>query len=178
LLAPIGAGFLALGPNVTDLLEPLQVSWGYRYDRALADEPDNAGSTPRLKALEFEGTRDPCPWMAVSDAIDFQAEIGWGAIQRRMRTLAALVRQRFEGLAGLRLATPTDPALHGAMTAFWWPSDLVAKALWRGLRDRKIEALVGEWPEGLTLRVSTHFYNTEAELERLAEAVPALAGRS
>ena len=33
LLAPIGAGFLALGANAIDRLEPLQVSWGYHYPR-------------------------------------------------------------------------------------------------------------------------------------------------
>lgn len=178
LLAPIGAGFLALGKNAMDRLEPLQVSWGYHYDRGRADEPDTAGSTPRLKALEFEGTRDPCAWLAVPDAIDFQSGLGWEAIRSRIRTLAARTRERFDGLSGLRLTTPADPALHGAMTAFWWPPGLTAKKLWRALWDRRIEALIGEWPEGLTLRISTHFYTTEAELDRLAEAVPALAGRS
>jgi isopenicillin-N epimerase len=178
LLAPIGAGFLALGPNAVDRLTPLQVSWGYHYDRRHADEPDNAGSTPRLKALEFEGTRDPCPWLVVPDAIGLQESIGWDAIRNRMRALALRTRERLDGLAGLRLTTPADPALHGAMTAFWWPRGLTGKELWRELRERKIEALIGEWPEGLTLRVSTHFYTTEAELERLADAVPALAARS
>ena len=57
------------------------------------------------------------------------------------------------------------------MTAFWWPAGLDALELRRRLWKRRIEAIVGEWPEGLTLRVSTHFYNTESEIDRLAEAV-------
>jgi isopenicillin-N epimerase len=177
LLAPIGAGFLALGRNAIDQLEPLQVSWGYHYDRASADGPDDAGSTPRLRSLEFEGTRDPCAWLAVPDAIDFQAGLGWEAVRRRVRMLADRTRQRFDGLSGLRLTTPADPRLSGAMTAFWWPPGLDDETLRRQLWERRIEALINKWPEGLTLRVSTHFYTTEAELERLAEAVPALACR-
>ncbi|HEY1376075.1 MAG TPA: aminotransferase class V-fold PLP-dependent enzyme [Gemmataceae bacterium] len=175
LLAPIGAGFLALGANAVDRLEPLQVSWGYHYDRGRADDRDEAGSTYRLRALEFEGTRDPCPWLVVPDAIGFQAGLSWDAARARERALAHRTRERFDGLAGLRLTTPADPGLSGAMTAFWWPPGLDDEVLRRRLWERRIEALVNRWPEGLTLRISTHFYNTQAELDRLAEAVPDLA---
>ncbi len=37
-----------------------------------------------------------------------------------------------------------------------------------------IEAPIIERPDGLLLRTSTHFYNTEAEVDRLAEALDAL----
>ena len=176
LLAPIGSGFLAVGRDGLDRLQPLQVSWGYYPDRnRRPDERDEFGSTPRLRQLEFEGTRDPCAWLVVPDAIDFQAALGWAAIRERVRELATYTRRRFDGLAGLRLTTPADPALHGAMTAFWWPPGLDAERLQQQLWDRRIEAVVGEWPDGLTLRVSTHFYTTEAEIDRLADVVPRLA---
>ncbi len=175
LLAPIGAGFLSLGKNAIDRLESLQVSWGYHYDRAKADEPDDAGSTPRLRSLEFEGTRDPCAWLVVPDAIDFQTALGWNGVRRRVRELADRTREMFDGLGGLRLTTPADPELNAAMTAFWWPPGLDDERRRRQLWERRIEALINKWPEGLTLRISTHFYTTEAELGRLADAVPELA---
>jgi isopenicillin-N epimerase len=171
LLAPIGSGFLALGRNSLDRLQPLLVSWGYHYDRTKPDERDEFGSTPRLRALEFEGTRDPCAWLAVPAAIDFQAGLGWDAIRQRMRELADYTRTRFDRRHGLRLTTPTDPRLNGSMTAFWWPAGLDAAELRRRLWERRIEAIVGEWPEGLTLRVSTHFYNSESEIDQLAKVV-------
>jgi isopenicillin-N epimerase len=174
LLAPIGSGFLALGRNAIDRLEPLQVSWGYQYDRGKADQRDDAGSTPRLRALEFEGTRDPCAWLAVPDAIDFQAGLGRDAIRSRIRHLVDLVRERFDGLGGLRLTTPADPRFSGAMTTFWWPAGLDDEDLRRQLWERRIEVLINKWPEGNTLRVSTHFYSTGAEHENLANAVPDL----
>jgi isopenicillin-N epimerase len=175
MLAPIGSGFLAFGRNAVDRLEPLQVSWGYHFNPAKADERDDYGGTWRLKSFEFEGTRDPSAWIAIADAIEFQAGLGWDAVRARIRELADLTRERFDGLAGLRLTTPVDPNLSGAMTAFWWPPGLDDEALRRQLWERRIEALINKWPEGNTLRVSTHFYTTEAELERLAETVPELA---
>ncbi|HEX4588281.1 MAG TPA: aminotransferase class V-fold PLP-dependent enzyme, partial [Gemmataceae bacterium] len=175
LLAPIGSGFFALGRNAVDRLEPLQVSWGYHYDRARADERDDAGSTPRLRSLEFEGTRDPCAWLAVPDAIDFQARLGWDAVRRRIRFLVDRVRERFDDLGGLRLTTPADPSLSGAMTAFWWPAGPDDEWLRQQLWARRIEALINKWPEGNTLRISTHFYTTQAELGQLADAIPRIA---
>jgi isopenicillin-N epimerase len=179
LLAPTGSGFLYLGNGSEDRLRPLQVSWGWHHDRDRLDEPDEFGSTPRLRALEFEGTRDPCPWLAVPAAIDFQAGLGWGRVRGRIAELAGHVRRRLDGLAGLTLATPAHPALHGSLTAFRLPAGVDIVALRRGLWEvHRIEAPVVERPEGPLLRVSTHFYNTEEEIDRLADALPGLLHRS
>jgi isopenicillin-N epimerase len=166
LLAPIGAGFLAAAPTAIDRLQPLQVSWGYHPDRSRFDERDEFGTTPRLRALEFEGTRDFCQWLVVPDAIDFQAGLGWANIRHRIGELTDYTRRR---LGTLRLATPVDPRMSGAMTAFWLPAGANAEELRRSLWERRIKAVIGEWPDGLILRVSTHFYNVEAEIDRLAE---------
>jgi isopenicillin-N epimerase len=175
LLAPTGCGFLYVGAGNEDRLQPLQVSWGWHHDRTRADEPDEFGSTPRLRALEFEGTRDYCPWLSVPAAIDFQDDLGPERIRGRIAELAAHTRGRLDGLAGLRLATPAHPELHGAMTAFRLPEgvDVVAlrRRLWEGPR---IEAPVVERAEAPLIRVSTHFYNTEGEIDRLADVLPAL----
>jgi isopenicillin-N epimerase len=139
------------------------------------DERDEFGSTPRLRAFEFEGTRDPCPWLTVPTAIDFQETLGWDKIRGRIAQLAEYVRQRFSTLNTLRLATPAEPALRGAMTAFWLPEETDAVQLRRFLWEKHhIEAPVIERPEGLLIRVSTHFYNTEEEIDRLADALEVL----
>ena len=77
---------------------------------ASVDERDEFGSTPRLRAFEFEGTRDPCPWLTVPTAIDFQESLGWDKIRGRIAQLAEHVRQRFSTLNTLRSATPAEPA--------------------------------------------------------------------
>jgi len=172
LLAPTGSGFLYLGKGNEDRLHPLQVSWGWHHGQTNLDECNELGSTLRIRALEFEGTRDFCPWLAVPAAIDFQAGLGWDSIRKRNGDLAAYVRESFAKIPGLRPATPAHPALHGFMTAFWLPAGTDAnsmrKCLWEQFR---IEVPIVDRPEGLLIRVSTHFFNTEEEIDRLAEAL-------
>jgi isopenicillin-N epimerase len=175
LLAPTGSGFLYLGAGSAERLRPLQVSWGWRPDPARLDERDEYGSTPRLRQFEFEGTRDFCPWLAVPAAIDFQADIGWERIRGRIAELTAHVRKRLTGRAGLSPATPEAPELHRNMLAFHLPSGVDAPTLRRRLwEEHRIEVPVIERPGGLLLRTSTHFYNTEEEVDKLAEALPDL----
>lgn len=172
LLAPTGAGFLYVGRGNEDRLRPLQVSWGWQHDRARADDPDEFGSTPRLRQLEFEGTRDPCPWLAVPTAIAFQEGLGFDRIRARNAELVAHARRRIGGVPGLTPETPANPELHGFMTAFRLPPGVDAVALrrrlWEGYR---VEAPLVERPDGLLVRVSTHFYNLEEEIDRLGRAL-------
>jgi isopenicillin-N epimerase len=172
LLAPTGSGFLYFGPGSEERVQPLQVSWGWHYDRSCPEERDEFGSTPRLRAFEFEGTRDPCPWLAVPTAIDFQGGIGWERIRARIAELTGFVRKRFAKLKGLQPATPIHPDLHGAMIAFQLPGGIDPALLRRNLWERyHIEAPIIERPERLLIRVSTHWYNTEEEIDRLAAAL-------
>jgi isopenicillin-N epimerase len=175
LLAPTGAGFLYLGRGAWERLTPLQVSWGWKPDPARLEERDEFGTTPRLRFLEFEGTRDPCAWLAVPEAIGFQEKLGFDRIRQRMRELAAYVRRRLAGLGGMTPATPDHPESSGAMTAFQLPQGTDPAQLRRRLWDEwHVEAPIIERPDRLLIRASTHFYNSEAEIDRLAEALGAL----
>jgi isopenicillin-N epimerase len=175
LLAPIGSGFLYAAPGALDRIQPLQVSWGWRTDRTRLDEPDEFGTTPRLRLFEFEGTRDLCAWLVVPDAIDFQAEMGWDRIRSRIRELTTYVRKRFENLPNVTPNTPHAPETYGAMLSYRLPTGIDAPRLRRRLWDNfRIELPVIERPDRLLIRTSTHFYNTETEVDRLAEVLPAL----
>jgi isopenicillin-N epimerase len=173
LLAPTGSGFLYASADNLARLHPLQVSWGYRRDQTRGlDEQDEYGSTPRLRYLEFEGTRDVCPWLAVPAAIDFQRDLGFDAIRGRIAELVRYVRERITGVHGLTPATAANPALHGSMTAFRLARQRDSVALRKGLWERyRLEVPVIERPEGLLVRASTHFYSTEAEVDRMREAL-------
>jgi isopenicillin-N epimerase len=195
LLAPTGSGFLYFGPDGMERLQPLQVSWGWHYDRSRAEVGDEFGSTPALRAFEFEGTRDLCPWLAVPTAIDFQEGMGWEYIRARVNELTSYVRERLSRMPGLELATPPQPELHGSMTAFRLPAGTDAAALRRGLWERfRIEAPVIERPEKLPMRPSGHapselrpayvlirastwWYNTTEEIDRLVLALEELLPR-
>ncbi len=181
LLAPIGAGFLVIGPGMEDRLQPLTVSWGYYPDRyplgelkhsVGPDEPDAYGSTPRTRFLEFDGTRDVCPWLAVPAAIDFQTGLGLAAVRGRMAELAAYSREVIGMRHGLKLATPATPGMHGSLTAFELPAGLKAPELRARLWAKRIEIPVVERQDRLLLRVSGHFYTTEGEIDVLSETLP------
>lgn len=173
LLAPSGAGFLAWRGTLGDRLEPMQVSWGYHKSGRPLDEPDEFGSTPRTRYLEFEGTRDPAPWLSIPTAIDFQSGIGWSNIRQRMRELSDHARQKLTAL-GLTEATPRNPQLRGSLTAFELP--LQGKKQAQVLRDEiwkhRIEIPIVERPDRLLIRVSGHFYNQEEEIDALAAILP------
>jgi isopenicillin-N epimerase len=67
------------------------------------------------------------------------------------------------------------------MLSFRLPDGVEAPVLRRRLwEEHRIEVPIVERPDRLLIRTSTHFYNTEAEVDRLAEALPlfvASAGR-
>jgi isopenicillin-N epimerase len=174
LLAPTGAGFLYFGRKCEDRLQPMHVSWGYlpSVGKALLDERDQFGSTPRLRQFEFDGTRDICSWLVVPEAIDFQAVLGHNQVRMRMRELTDYLRQRLVSRPGMLLATPQHPALSGAMTAYCLPDRTNAVELRNGLWERfRVEVPVTERPDRLILRISTHFFNSEAEIDHLVEVL-------
>ncbi len=176
LLAPVGAGFLYVRPGMEDRILPLTVSWGWYYDRARAFELNQFGGSPWQRSFEFSGSRDVTPWLVVPDAVDFLRNLGWENIHARQRELATLARSRLDGRQGLKLATPTSPELSRAITAYRLPDTVadpqaVRSALWERYR---IEINMIEHQVGPLLRVSTHFYNSEHDLDMLVQAVDAV----
>ncbi|WP_174250770.1 aminotransferase class V-fold PLP-dependent enzyme [Tuwongella immobilis] len=172
MLAPSGSGFLAIGPGMEDRLEPLEVSWGYHYPRTDLDAPDEFGSTRRIRALEFEGTREVNPWLVTPEVIDFQSMLGWQAIRQRMHELSQISREMLVPL-GLPEATPRNPAMHGALTAFRIPDATDPVKLRTAIWKHRIEIPVIERPDRRMIRVSGHFYTLPEEIQKLAEILPA-----
>jgi isopenicillin-N epimerase len=178
MLAPVGSGFLYVAPGQEDRIQPLQVSWGWHYDRAMGDVFNaedvlhvRKGGTPRLWSYEFEGSRDLTPWMTMPTVLKFHGKWGWENIRQRHRELSDYTRQRLDGLCGLKLVTPSHPALRGGLTAFKMPQNLglpFRAALWE---KHKIEFNLVEHPDGHLLRISTHYFNTKEEVDKLAKAI-------
>jgi isopenicillin-N epimerase len=174
LLAPSGTGFLYVGSGNEDRREPMQVSWGYHPPAGSgpADERDQFGSTPRLRRFECEGTRDICPWLALPDAIDFQAMLGHDRIRERTRELSGYLRQRLSSWRGLSVATPAEAAMCGAIAAFRLPENVNTAVLRSRLWEQfRVEASVIDRDGQQAIRVSTHFFNTHAEIDLLVDAL-------
>ena len=177
--APTGSGFLAFQPNLASYLEPLVVSWGYYLVDSNPDDDDIFGSTPHIRRLEFEGTRDPCPWLVVPDAIAFQKSLGLEAIHQRQRSLVSFTRETLARFYWLVPATPSHKSLSGPMVAFQVKLPISLDQLRTFLWDRhRIEIGLNQHESlGLLMRISCHFFTTHAEIMQLATALQDLENR-
>lgn len=176
LSAPFGSGFLYVRRSRQGSLKPHLTSWG----RSLG------GCGPRWQdELNWLGTRDPAPFLAVPAAIDFLEHVGLDRFRRQTHELARYARQQLEPILGQAATIPDSPEWFGSMIAIPLPPDASRKArpnsihpLQQALWDQhRIEVLVTECHGHRYLRVSCHLYNTQAEIERLCDAVKGLVNQ-
>ena len=173
LSAPFGSGFLYVRRNWQSRVKPHLTSWG----RSLG------GHGPQWQDhLNWLGTRDPAPFLAVPAAIDFLEKVGIEVFRQQTHELARDTRHALEPILGQCATVPDSPEWYGSMTAIPLPPSLSKKArpnaihpLQQGLWDKhRIEVLVTECHGHRYLRISCHLYNTRSEIDRLCQALPEL----
>ena len=119
--------------------------------------------------------------------MDFQNAIGRERIEQRVRTLHARLRERVAALPNVKILTSGHAGLSCALLGFSW-DHLNNKALVDTLLARH-GIYIRTIDYGLNaVRVSTHYYNTEEQVDRLGDALqevlkngvmsPALAGQA
>jgi len=175
LMAPAGCGFLHVRRERKALLRSIITSWGWGYPARRRERDSGGGGSCWQRDFEFHGVTDRTPQMVLPELLAFRRRLGGErAIARRVRALSDHARARLSRL-GLPPATPRNPALRGAMTAFEIParlSRILRDRLWR---RHRIEVPVTSAAGRHFLRVSTAWFNTPAEIDRLAKALgPAL----
>lgn len=178
MMAPAGAAFLHVADRCRDLLTPLVGSWGLDVEPDQRDTPHPMAGGTRWHFLhEFHGTSDRTPQMVFPAVLDFRRSLGGeDAIRARFRQLTDHARRAIEA-AGLRCATPGNPALRGAMIAFALPANVDPEA-WRERvwREHGIECPATRSGGKTWLRVSCSVFNTTADIDQLAHAVQAILG--
>jgi isopenicillin-N epimerase len=177
LCAPKGAAFLHVRPERQAEIDAPVVSWGY----VAAEEGGHTGFdayTGRSlleRRLQWQGTRDIAAFLAVPSAIDFQRRHGWDRWRARCHELACATRARVLAASGLPL--PSADADHAQMIIIpvALPSGWKAETLHRWLREaHRIEVPVTKHDSHTFVRLSVQAYNTQAELDALAQALAAL----
>ncbi|HVT91058.1 MAG TPA: aminotransferase class V-fold PLP-dependent enzyme [Tepidisphaeraceae bacterium] len=174
LMAPAGAGFLHVSPSHKREMSPLITSWGYEYDREEMDADSHWGGSFWQRDLEFHGTLDRTPQMVLPEALDFRTTLGGDdAIIKRTRYLSDYATQRLAA-CGLARVTPLNNQLNGgALTAFDFPcQDVLAWRDWIWNKHH-IECPITTAARKTFLRVSTGWFNTIKEIDRLVEAIRA-----
>lgn len=161
MLAPNGAGFFYVRPDVRRWLRPNAFGWRSHRDWRNVDNlhhgvPELTGSAEKYEA----GSVSSSLLYALEASVDLMLEIGPEAIEERVLDLAGKTRRLLRELG----ACVED-----------FPSPIVAarfegrdvSALARALKEQRVLAAARRGH----LRVSPHFYNNEQDLNTLAAAL-------
>lgn len=154
---PCGArenGLLFVGRAVHDRLSPSVISL-------------YGGRTGISRTMEAHGQRDDAAMMAFGEAIAFQTEVGTARVEARARALGSAFVDGLQRIDGVEIRTSPDPALRSSIVVFQ-PGTLNPGALSTALYENHGVISAGR---GQGVRLSPHFYNTMAEVERTVAAV-------
>ncbi len=164
LCAPKGAAFLFARPEVQHLVQPLIISWGW--------ESLSPSSSRFVDWMQWTGTRDISAFLAVPDAIAFQAEHQWPFVRQQCHELAAELRQRIIRLTGVPAIYPDSPDWYQQMGTVPLPEYVDICELKSALYDRfKIEVPLIEWNGRKLIRFSLQAYNTINDVLALEQAL-------
>lgn len=129
------------------------------------------GQVGLSRTFEANGQRDDSSIAALVAALELQGTIGRRAIENRSRQLAQTLKDELRKLPGVKLWTSPDPARSAGIVIFQ-PGSLDPRRLGAALgeKDRIVcTARSGQTNPGL--RLSPHFYNTMADIDRTVAAV-------
>jgi selenocysteine lyase/cysteine desulfurase len=165
MLAPNGAAFMAVSPELRQRLAPLAVGWRSHHEWRRVDTLHEGMPEFSATAEKYEaGMLASLPLCALEASVDLMLDTGPANIERRVLALAGLVRERLRSLGGEPL--PYDDS---AIAATRFPGrDASALAV-----ELKRHGVIVSARHGL-LRVSTHFYNNEDDIARLAATLESL----
>jgi isopenicillin-N epimerase len=163
LCSPKGAGFLYARRDVQPLVEPLVVSWGWQ-----ARDP---GPSRFIDEQTRQATRDPAAYLAVPDAIAYEAERDWPRVRSECHELVRLARAGIAEITGLPPLTDDSPEWFAQMATLPLPPcDPLALAA--RLRDEfRIEIPFSSWKDRHFVRISIQGYNTRADVDALLRAL-------
>lgn len=163
LLAPQGTGLLHVGTGWRDSLWPTLASGGW---------DDASLGAHRLNHL---GTMDESRLAGLLSALEFFHALEMPRVEARVRYLRALLESGLASIPGVRLMTPTDEALRGAMVSFSMEGveSLALQGHLSAVANVRTR-VIGEYDYGW-MRLSTHVYNTPAEIERVLELLADVA---
>ena len=170
MLAPKGSGLLYIRREVQDRVHPVFLYSGYGGYSASS------------------GTRDVAGILGHGVAMEFHNLLGRDRVEARCRELSARLREHLQRSPRVRILTPAQPELSAGILTFsvdGLSAGLLARRLLEE-HDMAVKVAQGTYafvpdPDAAgesynALRVSTHIYNDEAEVDRLAAAVGEMAG--
>jgi isopenicillin-N epimerase len=161
--APTGIGLLYVRKEALDKVWPTVVSSGWE-------------TVERAAKLDPSGQRTDALLFALEEAIDFNNRIGKTRIERRIKVLAARLKQELAKIPGVKVHTPADPYLSAGLTAFSMGGGRESKLV-EYLREKHnlVVRTTGNSQAGTYgIRVSTPIYISTKEVDLVVEGVRTL----
>jgi cysteine desulfurase / selenocysteine lyase len=146
---------------VRQWLQPAVIGWRSHHDWRSVDNLHTGAPEFSATAEKYEGGMLPFPLLyTLREVVRMMRELSPEAIERRVTTLADNLRGRLRKL-GAEVLHEGAPIVAGR-----FPSGFPdASTLARRLKERGVLVSARHG----NLRISTHFYNNEADLDRLME---------
>ncbi|MCI0494257.1 aminotransferase class V-fold PLP-dependent enzyme [candidate division KSB1 bacterium] len=172
--APKGTGVLYVRKEMKDYWRPTQIGAYSEKVYILEELKLEVGTSARN--VEY-GTRNTPEILGIGAALDFMDSIGMEHVAERGRSLATYLKEKLQSINKVQVITPMDPDSSGAIVSF----KILDKEKSHGeltsqfKQDYNIRLRpVGE--HGLNaIRASLHIYNNFEQVDRLIEAVKAIA---
>ncbi|MBI2771654.1 MAG: aminotransferase class V-fold PLP-dependent enzyme [Burkholderiales bacterium] len=167
--APLGTGFMYIRKGrLPDI------------DRALADEDWPATD---IRSRAHTGTYNFAAFLSVLPALRWHQQIGTRAKEVRLRYLRDRWVGKARGINGIEILTPDEPGMSAGITSLRLAGKTSAadnNALVALLREKHGIFTVrrGGVAKGQCVRVSPALYTTEADVDKLAAALAAIAAQA
>jgi len=156
LLGPWGAGFLYVGHEIAEELEPRAV--GYRsVETPTADEFGYKSGARRFEV----GSASPAPHVGLAEAIEAIQEVGVDAIASRIERLTNRLKA---GIDDEQLLSPRDYESGLVTIGVDDPESTVERFADEGIVIRSL-------PHPEAVRISVHAVSTEAEIDSVIERI-------
>ncbi len=174
LLGPMAAGIFYVREECQELLRPsLLGAWNVKSPRFIAQ--DEVEFEPGGRRYE-PGVLNMAGIIGMKAALEMLSALGIGEISRRLMRLKAHLVSRLGGL-GFHILPPTAGGNASSITTAWRDSPPAVEAIAGHLAEHQVTVSPRHDRSGRALlRFSPHFYNTEAEIDRVAGLIAGLAG--
>lgn len=158
-LGPMGTGFLYVRAGARESIRS-----AFAYD-ATSDNP----------AFEPPGTNDVPVRAGLAASLAFMEQVGIDRVEARTRFLSDYLKERLAGLPGARIVSGATPETSGPASTIFELEGVDAVASVPVIAERASIHIDEHRRDGHeAIRVSTHVYNTTAEIDRLVEALAGL----
>jgi selenocysteine lyase/cysteine desulfurase len=162
LLSPNGAGFMYVSPRMREWLQPGTIGWRSHADWRNHDNLHHGAPEFKREAEKYEGGMLTFAVLyAMAAALELFHSVGTKAIEERVADLVGKTRAVLRA-AGASLPADRDPHYDSPIIAARFEGR-DPSAIARRLEERNLLVAARHG----YLRVSPHFYNNEADVERL-----------